>query len=94
MNYPITIEIPRCVVDDLETQSANATEGVAADQGGWRFSRMICAILETRKGQEFTITTEEQAQAVFDSASHRRERAATPSLRRSLKALGFTPEVD
>ena len=86
--------------------------GVDADP----LATTLSNLLETRKGREFTITTEEQAQAVFDSASHRneiargeirdgdytaaeiadyrRERDDTHSLRRSLKALGFTPEVD
>ena len=75
MNYPITIEIPRCVTDDLYYQTENANGGHVI-MGGVDtdpLATMLSNLLETRKGREFTITTEEQAQAVFDSASHRNE---------------------
>lgn len=107
MKYPITIEIPRCVTDDLECQIDNGGDGC-------EYGKMLSKLLETRKGQEFTISTEEQAQAVFDSASHRneiargeihdgdytaaemadyrRERDQTTALRREMRDLGFFPK--
>ena len=66
MNYPTTLEIPRCVVEDLDCQTENGGDDC-------EYGQMLRKIIATRNGREFTISTEEQAQAVFDSASHRNE---------------------
>tara|TARA_R100000808_G_scaffold10699_1_gene28269 strand:+ start:523 stop:837 length:315 start_codon:yes stop_codon:yes gene_type:complete len=62
------IEIPRYVVEDLDIQTENGGDDC-------EYGQMLRKILATQNGREFTISTREQAQAVFDSATHLNETA-------------------